>query len=111
MGRMFPERPPGRAAEREQLGVSRRSPATVGAVSGTAAEPIPGGGSSARIASCRGGLGWHQGQAEAAAREWKGQIPAGAVRSHCRRRDPAAARPERPTGARAYLHTRPAIFA
>lgn len=36
------------------------------------AEPIPCGGSSERIVSCRGGLGWPQAEAEVATGEWPG---------------------------------------
>lgn len=53
MGWMFPERAPGLC----QLGASRRSPATVGAVSETAAEPSTAGAAQRAPAVAAGGSG------------------------------------------------------
>lgn len=100
MGWMFPERAPGLC----QLGASRRSPATVGAVSETAAEPSTAGAAQRAPAVAAGGSGGPQGEAEVAAGVAQPQggavcPPRGAGCPRCGHHGPATApRPARPAG-------------
>lgn len=75
---------PGRAAEREQLGASRRSPANAGAVSGTGAEPILEGGVQQESEVAAGGSGgtrdrWRRLRGSGPTARGRGRTPPGAA--------------------------------